>query len=425
MSVVEFPQRRAIDMPVLDELPIRMSRSLATHYWRRMHMLSIPGNRLPAMEIFDGGMIQCLASLKLHLAFAPQLEALMRAEIDVVGQELLQNDVSVFAHACLDVLKLQLDRDAPWPTHFWEVNLQSEPSAVLNALRFCFNDNVAQHVVSGASDAALLEHPALLDLMMRLGISRPAVSDPFAARVAELAQSQVSGASVLSGVRCGQKIDEAKALKAIEEGRDAGAALVALALASNPNEFAAAKAVLAHSPNSHVALAMCAAHNGLEVALALRQGAIPNMSWQQQIYAAALVGDGPLLKSLATHTDWSDELACRALADGMALLVGTTCDFLYDPSRLVSERESWISAALSELPTSGPTIRMGRDRAQVLLEESALMVGAPLRQMLYIEYAARQERALWIEADDLASVQALAMTTASVFELPSLRRSAP
>lgn len=425
MSVTRLPLARAIDIPVMRALPLRMARSLVTQYWRRTHMLTLPAHRLEALAVFDDSIVQCLASLKLHLAHAPAMESDFHAEIAAAGHELQQEGPVVFAHACIEVLKLQLGRPADVAPDLWNGHLQAHPAAVFHALRFAFDDAVASYLAPRAGQAVQQQHLSLVRLLMRLAIARPAVSDAYADAMAAMAEPLPGGLANLCRWRCVARADEAKALRAVEQGEDAEAGLISLALMGSPQETTAAKAMLARWPDSPVALALCAARAGHDLAVALREGRFPAMAWTQQLYAAALVGDGPLLRHLAAHTLWDDELACRALADSVALLTGAPCDGLFDRTRPAGDRAQWAEAALAALPSAGPPLRIGKPRQSVVLEEAAAGVGAPLRRLLYIEHVSRMSGALWIEADDLAGVQALALQTASVFERAVFAGSAP
>lgn len=425
MSVTRLPLARAVDIPVLRELPLRMARSLVTQYWRRTHMLTLPAHRLEALAVFDDGIVQGLASLKLHLAHVPAMETDFHAEIDAAGRELQQEGPAVFAHACIEVLKLQLDRPADVAPDLWNGYLQAHPSAVFNAMRFAFDASVAGYLAPRASQAVQQEHRSLVRLLMRIAIARPAVSDDYADAMAVMAGSVPGGLANLCQWRCVARADEAKALQAVEQGDDAEAGLISLALMGSVQETTTAKAVLARWPGSPVALALCAARAGHDLAVALREGRFPAMAWAQQLYAAALVGDGPLLRHLAAHTLWDDELACRTLADGVALLTGVTADGLFDRARPAGDRAQWAEATLAALPADGPPLRLGKPRTTVTVADAAACVGAPLRRLLYIEHVSRMSGALWIEADDLASVQALALQTASVFERAACGGSVP
>ncbi|WCM86861.1 hypothetical protein [Acidovorax sp. NCPPB 3576] len=425
MSVVQLPLARAIDIPVLRTLPLRMARSLVTQYWRRAHMLTVPAHRLQALAVFDEGIVQSLASLKLHLAQAPAMEADFHAEIAASGHELQQEGPAVFAHACIEVLKLQLGRPGDVAPALWNDHLQTHPSAVFNALRFCFDDAVGAYLAPRAEQAVAQNHPSLVRLLMRLAIARPGVCDAYAQALNAMAEPMPGGMPALCQWRCLGQGDEAKALQALETSSDADAALVALALMGSSQQITSAKALLARAPDSSIALGLCAAGAGHDLAVALRAGRFPAMAWSQQIYAAALVGDGPLLRHLAAHTPWDDELACRALADSVALLTGVPCDGLFDRTRPAGERAQWADSTLEALPATGPALRLGLPRQTVVLGDAATRVGTPLRQLLYIEQASRMSGALWIEADDLASVQALALTTASVFERAVITGTAP
>ncbi|WCM94297.1 hypothetical protein M5C99_06105 [Acidovorax sp. NCPPB 2350] len=419
MNVIELPVPRAIDIPWMRALPQRMARSLATQYWRRSHLLARPACRPQAIAVFDDGIVQALAGLKQHLAHEPGVAPICHEAIAAAGAEILHEPSRIFALACLEVLHLQSGRTGGTVAQLGAQYLDAQPSSVFNALRFGFDGVVGEYLaprVALLADAGGQERSPLGRLLMRLAIARPAVSDTFAQAVSAWAAPQAGGMAALCGWRCTGRGDEAKALAAVEGDDDADAALVALALMGSPHETPAARAVLARAPHSPAALALLAAREGHALAVALREGRFPEMPWSQQAYGAALVGDIPLLRHLAAHTPWDDESACRALADAVALLTGAPADGVFDLAQDPGARAAWADSALAALPLDGPPLRLGRARDGVAIEDAAALVGAPLRHLLYIEHASRLGAALWIEADDLAVVQALACATASILE---------
>ncbi|AVS96490.1 hypothetical protein [Paracidovorax avenae] len=428
MNVIELPVPRATDLPVWTDPSARMARSLVTQYWRRSHLLPRSGARPPAIAVFDDAIVQALAGLKQHLAYAPEVLPTCREAIAAAGDETLHEPSRIFALACLEVLQLQLGRAGAELAHLGGEYLQAQPVAVCNALRFAFDGTVGAYL---APRVALLagqqgaERTPLGRLLLRLAIARPAVSDAFAEAVAPWVASLPGGMAVLCAWRCTGRGDEARALAAVEQGDDAEAALAALALMGSLHETPAARAVLARNPRSPAALALLAAREGYELAVALREGRHPEMPWAFQCQAASLVGDVPLLRHLAAHAPWDDEEACRTLADAVALLTGTPADGLFDLARPALERASAADAALAALPLEGPALRLGRARSQVVLEDSTALVGAPLRHLLHLEHASRLAGALWIEADDLMPVQGLAAATASVLERAAFGAAQP
>jgi hypothetical protein len=375
--------------------------------------------------VFDDSIVQALSGLKQHLMHAPELDQACQQAIATAGAEILDESSRIFALACLQALHLQRKHIHDGLEPMLGAHLQAQPDAVFNALRFCFDSTVAEYFTWLLSQGQHRQSAPLAQLLLRLAISRPAVSDEFAHAVSAWSTGLPGGAAALCDWRCISRGDEAKAIAATQQDDDAQAALLALALMGSAQETPAARALLARVPHATVALALLAARDGHALASALREGRHPNMPWGLQVYAASLVGDIPLLRHLAAHAAWDNEEACRTVADATALLTGAPADIAFDMGREASGRAASIDAALAALPLTGPALRLGRPRNQVVLQESVALVGAPLRRLLYLEHLSRVGAALWIEADDLAVVQALACSTASVIERAAFNISRP
>lgn len=425
MNIIELPIRRATDIAVLTTPATRAARNLVTQYWRRTNLLSLPGARPDAVSVFDESIVRALAALKQHLIHAPEIEPACLEAIAIAGQEVLHEPSRIFAQACLHVLHLQQRHADHNAASLFGPCLEAQPSAVFDALRFGFDSNVGEFLATQITDPQSTLPHTMAHLLMRLAISRPAVSDRFAASAAKWVAPRPGGLAALAGWRCTGRGDEAKALAAVQSGDDPQAALITLALLGSPQEQASAHAVLAKMPQSAVALALLAAHDGYALAQSLREGQHPQMPWNHQVYGASLVGDTPLLRHLASHAPWNDETACRTIADATALLTGTMADEAYDMARDPAERAAHIDGALAALPAAKTPMRLGRPRDQAVLEDAAPLVGAPLRDLLYIEHTSRVSAALWIEADDLAMVQAMACTTASMLERAAFNLGTP
>ncbi|MDR3018872.1 MAG: hypothetical protein LBV56_25850 [Delftia acidovorans] len=425
MTVIELPIPRAIDIPVMDGQAHRLARTLVMQYWRRSQLLQRPASRPEAFAVFDDSIVQALSGLKQHLIHAPELDQACQQAIETAGAEILDEPSRIFALACLQALHLQRKQVHDGLEQTLGAHLEAQPNAVFNAIRFCFDSTVAEYFTWLVTQGRHEKSAALIQLIQRLAISRPAVSDGFAQAAAAWTSGLPGGVAALCDWRCTGRGDEAKAIAATQQGNDAQAALLALALMGSRQETPVARTLLARMPHSTVALALLAARDGPGLAIALREGRHPQMPWGLQVYAASLVGDIPLLRQLAAHTAWEDEEACRTVADATALLTGEPADIAFDMGSEASGRAACVDAALAALPVSGPALRLGRPRTQVVLQESSALVGAPLRRLLYLEHLSRVGAALWIEADDLAIVQALACSTASVIERAAFNISRP
>jgi hypothetical protein len=424
VSVVQLPLPRARDLPIAAELPLRMVRSVATQYWRRTQMLIVPAHRLNALDVFDQSIEQCLAGIKTHLMHQPELLPQLHASVDSIEQEIKQKHVAVFAHTCLQALALQANDQAAFSSRVWNDFLTSQPDAVFDALRFCFDQRVAKYLTQGLQATFDAQHPALTRLLMRLGISRPAVSEDYAALLGKLVTPLPGGLAALCQWRCTAQADESKAIDAIRADAHADAALITLAFMGSPQRTPLAKAVLNREPSNRIALALCVHTAGDAVQNILQTEHASILPLPHQFYAAALLGDASTLLRLAKQTSWENDALCRALADSAALLCAQPCDALYDMKRPTHDRVGALQAALQALASSGQPMRLAQTRTSVPLQDSASAVGAPLRQMLYVEYASKVNAALWIDTDDLAAVQSLALTTASAFEAMALRPGA-
>jgi hypothetical protein len=421
MTVIDLPIPRAIDIPLWTVPAPRLARTLVTQYWRRAPMLLRPAVRPEALAVVDDGIVQALAGLKQHLVHAPGLEEDCRQAMAAAASEVLQPQAEVFALACLQALHLQQGQAREGLAAVLGTQLQEFPRPVFDALRFCLDARMGEYLAGLVAHVRRQPGAALADLLMRLAIARPAVSDGFADAAAAWVAPLPGGQAALCGWRCTGRGDEAKALAALEQDDGAQAALVALALMGSAQETPWAHRLLARAPDSGTALALLAARDGHALALSLREGRHPHMPWHQQAYAASLVGDIPLLHHLLAHADWNDETACRVAADAAALLTGAPADSAFDMALPADVRAGGVDAALAALPLDGPPLRLGRERAQVTLQDAMALVGAPLRHLLCVEHTSRVGGALWIEADDLASVQALACTTAAMIERAAYR----
>ena len=412
MTVVELPRQRARDIAVSTALPIRMARSLATQYWRRSHMLAVPAHRLSALNVFDQSIVQCLVAIKTHLMHEPALLDALHAQVAEVGVEVNHAGSSIFAHTCLEALKVQADSATTLDASVWGEHLSNEPDAVFDALRFCFNETLADHLTQGLPRAFDARHPALLRLLMRLGIARPGVSEAYAQTLGELVKAIPGGLAALCEWRCTAKGDEAKA---------AAAVLLSLALMNSSKQVLLATAALAHHPLPFAAMALTVGRADETLRSAMQTQARPasGPGWPlvQQLYASALLGDATLLEQLAIGMPWSDSEQCRALADCVALLAGAPCDSLFDQTLSAEQRGNLLRTTLRSIPSAQAPGRLAQLRATTpLLEDTVQMVGAPLRRLLYSEYICQTPAALWIEADDLAVVQCLGLSTATALE---------
>ncbi len=416
MTVIELPISRATDIPVPAEPAVRMARALAIQYWRRSQMRLRHASRPQALAVLDDSILQALACLKLHLMHAPHLEQACRHAIETAGTEILDEPSRIFALACLQTLHLQRKQVHEGLEQMLGAHLQEQPHAVFNAVRFCFDPTVAEYFTWLISEGRHRHDGPLQQLLLHLAIARPAISDAFAQAVTAWTADMPGGLAALCEWRCMRHASEAKALAAMEQGNAPHAALLALALMGSAHETASAHAQLQRMQDSDIAVALVAARDGPALATALRQGRYPEMSWHLQVYAASLTGDAPLLRQLAAHTPWDDESACRAVADATAMLTGETADLAFDMAHEASTRAACVDSLLAAVPLTGPALRLGRPRQEVVLQETAALAGAPLRSLLYAEHASRVGAAVWIDNDDLACVQALACATASVIE---------
>jgi hypothetical protein len=417
MSVVQLPLRRAWDIEPMSSLPLKAVKTLAMQYWRRTQYMKEPAHRLPSLAVFDDSLMASLASIKTHLLYAPELEALLHQELQVIEKELDDARVSVFSFTCLHILKHQLNPALGLPLKIWDTYLLEQPDAIYDALRFCFTEAVAQYLtkaVDHAFDHGLNERAYLLT---RLAIARPAVSDVFSQSVANNIREHEDGLAALCQLRCLMDLDESKAKKAIEDAQHADAGLIALSLGNSSLELEMACAMLRAGSTSHIALAIVA---GQDVAWIDRQnkgqpGLFDQLPLIKQLYAAGLMGHVPTLKTLAEQLDWSQSIQCRALADAAELISGADVDFVFDFSIPAPERKQRFDTFVSCLPV-GEALRLNQPREQVSLRDSVIHAGVELRAMLYMEYATRHKSSLWIEADDLASVQSLAVVTGTIFQ---------
>jgi hypothetical protein len=387
-------------------------------------MLIVPAHRLNALDVFDQSIEQCLAGIKTHLVHHPELLPQLQKSVDSIELEIKQNHVAVFAHTCLQSLVLQAHDKAAFSSRIWNEYLTNQPDAVFDALRFCFDQRVANYLTQGLQASFDAQHPALTRLLMRLGISRPAVSDDYAAQLGKLVTTQPGGWAALCQWRCTGTADESKAIDAIRNDVQSEAALYALAFMGSTQCTPQAKTVLSRQQNSRIALALCVHAASDDVRNMLQSPQHIGLPLPHQFYAAALLGDAAVLKNLAQQTAWNDAPLCRALADSVALLCGEPCDGLYDIARPAHEREHGMHTLLQALASDGHSVRMGKPLSSVPLQDSASAVGAPLRQMLYVEYISKVNAALWIDAGDLAAVQGVALTSASAFETMAARPGA-
>jgi len=412
--------RAATQLAVSDQPVARATRLLCTQYWRRQRMIETAGHRLNALDVFDTSIVQSLVIIKEHLLHdAIPLEGLLRLVRDVEG-EIKQPSVTWFASTCLGALMVQLSRAQE--INFWPECAQGFarfPAAIIDGLRFCFDATV------GNALADELQRPnspwrqaELMGLPIALGVARPAVSERFAQIAASIAHDAPGGRAALCEWRCtGTAGSVPKALASLNgEIPDADAALYALALMDSDQELTAARAVLAQRP-SLTALAVCAGRAPEVVHAELRAGQLSTLGAEPFFYLAALLGDWRTLLDQADSIDWSDENQCRALADAVALVTGTVADYLFDIPQPGEKRHARLLESAQSLALPPDTLlRLGQAKASALLEDSAAIVGAPLRHMLYVEYACNMQVPVFVDATDLAGVQSLALTTASAWE---------
>jgi hypothetical protein len=424
MSVVQMPTqlplKRASDIAALQHVPRRAARSMATQYWRRTQFMREPAHKLPALQVFDESLVNSLAAIKTHLIHEPSSETCMLEELTAVAQELQDKRVSSFAWTCLQALKQQIHPEVKMTDAVWDLHLREQPDAVFDALRFCFNETIATCFISGIAQAFDHSIEPLTLLLTRLAIARPAVSDAFAQAIAERVRPLEGGLNALCLMRCLMEPDEAKARRAIEAGQQAEAALIMLSLCNSPLELEMARFMIQLGSVSRYALAICAAKEPSQLMKQWQQGQLDHAPIAYQLYAAALVGHVGWLSGLAKQIDWDDRVECRALADATALICGADTEPMYTKSFPAPERQQAFVNLLAQLE-SQPSLRINQVREQVSLRDAIIHVGVDLRAMLYVEYTARYKAALWIEADDLAAVQSLAVATNTIFESAMLQ----
>lgn len=394
---------------------MRLARMLATQYWRRSQAHTMAGISLTALNVFDSSIDRCLHGLKINLMHAPELMQALRAQVALVENETRQSAVGVFAHTCLDALVLQAHNTST-PVEVWHVHAVQHPTAVADAFRFCFNDAVAAHITAGIDSVLREKNPVLTSFLLTMACVRPGVNDAFSAAMGQAAKTLPGGLAALCQWRCLMQGDEAQAEAAIAQDAQTSEALMALALMGSPKLLAATNHVVQRDPNNPTAVALFAtlSPEHMRASLIHPQGA--RTSFVQQLYCAALLGEAHLLQALSLRMDWAQDAHCRALCDSVALLSGVAPHQLFDPNVPPAARASLFSENLAPVLHSKAPMRLGRPKGQAFLEESAPLVGGPLRHMLYTEYVCHNPGWLLIGADDAAYAQAMAVIAATVFE---------
>ena len=423
MNVIQLPQIRASGIDIIHEYPLRLARSLATQYWRRSRIVNEPARSLMVLSLFDNSIVEALFSLKTHLIHAPEITMKLLSCIAAVEKEIQSRDAVEFASVCIELLSLQANNINSLPADFWGERLAVHPDAFFDAFRFCFDPTIGDYLARGVEKAFGLDQRALSALLFRLAIARPAVSDGFAEAVANATQKMVDGRAVLCKWRCLMRFDEKLALRAIAANIDAESALAALSLMSSTREHASAVAVVKANPTSKIALAILVVKEPDALKRRLSDASLIKTPLETRLYCAAMLGDSAQLRRLQDQIDWDDSTECRALTDSVGLLSGRFDERLYDITLSAGTRERYVADAVGMLNANEAT-RLNQPRQQVMLDDCAPLVGSPLRQMLFVEYAARVKAALWIEADDLSGVQGLAISAASLFERAAFARVA-
>ncbi|MBP7453828.1 MAG: hypothetical protein KA914_13675 [Ottowia sp.] len=428
--IVNLHEGRIATQLGIDGRPAEQAtRLLCTQYWRRQHLVNVAGHRLDALDVFDTSIVQALVVIKEYLLHdATSFNALLH-RVREVEHELKAPAATAFATTCIGALMVQLSRGGEidlWLT-IPEV-FARHPMSVADGLRFCFDTSVAGGLANALQGPNRSQSPAGLEnLCIAMGIARPAISDHFARLAADVSEKMPGGAAALCRWRCTGNFDSVQsALASLNDpASDTDAALYALQLMGSSQALNAARTILARTA-SLTALAICAARATSSTRDDMRAGKFLHLGFERLCYLYALSGDWNALLAVIPDVDWSNEGQCRALADGVSLVSGTLADYLFDMSRPGDERSTRLltTADSLALPADQP-IRLGQPMANVLLENSAPAVGAPLRQMLYVEYACKLRVPVFIDAADVAGVQGLAVSTASAWERMLVERASP
>jgi hypothetical protein len=219
---------------------------------------------------------------------------------------------------------------------------------------------------------------------------------------------------VLSALRCTGSLRDSVAFEAIKNGSGISEAFYALALGGARSTDAEVLGLAKNNAQNWAAHSMLT-NGSTEQAAQHVESLINSGASTDALYFAALHGSGTLVHVASQSVDWNDEQACRALTDAMLLWSGQNEPSFFDLSIATNMRVATLTGLLNACP-HGELIRLGRDRNQVALDECAPLVGAPLRQRLYVEHAMRIRRAIWIDATDIASAQSMAILIAATFE---------
>jgi hypothetical protein len=410
-TIAALPAR---ELPIFVAPALYCARSLVTSYWRRTAALLRPAVALNALAVFDEAMVNHLCAIHTYVRNAPEFRLVFVDEIRRVAAELNADTSGVFAETCLDIASFLANPDEPMPAVIWGDRLASHPDAVYDALRFCFVPELAQYLTRGLDQAVAQNRAALTTLLLKLGVSRPAVDDGFAAELSSRTKSLRSGLAVLSALRCTGGLRDSAAFAAIKNGSEIAEAFYALALGGARSTDTEVLSVAKSNAQNWMALSMLTSCSNDEATLRVKK-LVVDRACTDAFYFAAMYGSGALVHEASLSVDWSDELVCRALTDAMLLWSGENEPSLFDLSIAADIRRATLASMFTAVPHN-ELLRLGQDRNRVPLEQCAPLVGAPLRQRLYVEHAMRIRRAIWIDATDIASVQSMAILIASTFE---------
>ena len=401
-------------LPVVVAPALQSARSLVSHYWRRSAALLRPAVALNALSVFDEAMVTHLYAVHTYIRNATEFRMVFINEIRKVAAELNADASGAFAETCIDIATFLADPSESMPSAIWGARLVSYPDAVYDALRFSFVPELAQYLSRGLSLAVAQNNAELIQLLLKLGVSRPAVDDAFATELALRTKRLRGGLAALSALRATGGLRDSVAFEAIKNGRDVSEAFYALALGGDRSTDIEVLSVAKKNAQNWAALSMLT-NGSTEQATQLVTSLLARGACTEALYFAALHGSGLLVREAAQSIDWNDELACRALTDAMLLWSGQNEPSFFELSIAANRRAASLADLLEKRP-QGALLRLGRDRNHVPVDQCAPLVGAPLRQRLYVEHAMRIRRAIWIDATDLASVQSMAIMISATFE---------